>query len=67
MVFVTVDKNLPHQQNLPALPVAVVLLDLRSVELRELLPFVPALEQALRNPGTALLSFASAPASDTGG
>jgi hypothetical protein len=51
---VTVDKNLPHQQNLSALPVAVVLLDSRSVELRALLPLVPELEQALRTlaPGT---------------
>jgi predicted nuclease of predicted toxin-antitoxin system len=45
--FVTVDKNLPHQQNLANLPVAVVLLDAHSVELKALLPLVPALEQAL--------------------
>lgn len=45
--FVTVDKNLPHQQNLTSLPVAVVLLDARSIELQALLPLVPALEQAL--------------------
>jgi len=46
-VFVTVDKNLPQQQNLAALPVAVVLLDAHSVELRALLPLVPALEHVL--------------------
>ena len=45
--FVTVDKNLPFQQNLTTLPVAVVLLDADSVELQALLPLVPALEQAL--------------------
>ena len=45
--FVTVDKNLPHQQNLASLPVAVVLLDAQSVELQALLLLVPALEQAL--------------------
>jgi hypothetical protein len=45
--FATVDKNLPYQQNLASLPLAVVLLDSHSVELQELLPLVPALEQAL--------------------
>lgn len=45
--FVTVDKNLPHQQNLAALPIAVVLMDAHSVELTALLPLVPALERAL--------------------
>jgi len=45
--FVTEDKNLAHQQNLSALPVAVVLLDAPSVELRNLLPSIPALEEAL--------------------
>ena len=45
--FVTVDKNLPYQQNLTALPVAVVVLDSLSNELSELLPLVPALEGAL--------------------
>ena len=45
--FVTVDKNLPHQQNLASLSIAVVLLDAQSVELKALLPLVPALEQEL--------------------
>ena len=45
--FITVDKNLPHQQNLATLPVAVVLLDAHSVELPELLPLLPALETVL--------------------
>lgn len=45
--FVTVDKNLPHQQNLSTLPVAVVLLDTYSNELAVLMPLVPRLEQAL--------------------
>lgn len=45
--FVTVDKNLPHQQNLSKLPVAVVLLDTYSNELAVLVPLVPRLEQAL--------------------
>ena len=45
--FVTVDKNLSHQQNLSTLPISVVLLDSYSNELAVLLPLVPDLEQAL--------------------
>ena len=43
-VFITVDKNLPFQQNLDALPIAVVVLDAQSNELQFLLPLMPALE-----------------------
>lgn len=45
--FITVDKNLPHQQNLSTLPVAVIVLDSVSIELPALLPLVPRLERAL--------------------
>ena len=45
--FVTVDKNLPYQQNLNALPIAVVVLDSMSIELLALLPLMPALEVQL--------------------
>ena len=45
--FVTVDKNLQHQQNLAALPISVVVLDAVSNELPALLPLLPALEAAL--------------------
>ena len=45
--FITVDKNLPYQQNTSNLPVAVVVLDALSNELPYLLPLVPALEAAL--------------------
>ena len=45
--FVTVDKNLPHQQNLKTLPIAVVVLDSMSIELLALLPLMPALEVQL--------------------
>ncbi|HSM21875.1 MAG TPA: hypothetical protein VK876_06680 [Rubrivivax sp.] len=48
-VLVTVDKNLPYQQNPSTLPVAVVMLDAVSNELPHLLPLVPALVRALRN------------------
>ena len=45
--FVTVDKNLPYQQNLTTLPIAVVVLDAMSIELSALLPLMPALEMQL--------------------
>ena len=47
--FVTVDKNLPYQQNTAALPIAVVVLDAKSNELAYLLPLMPALEAVLKN------------------
>jgi predicted nuclease of predicted toxin-antitoxin system len=55
--FVTVDKNLPYQQNTTSLPVAVVVLDAPSIELPYLLPMVPLLELALKNlkPGSYVL------------
>lgn len=45
--FITVDKNLSYQQNIAALPVAVVVLSAHSNELQALLPLVPRLEEAL--------------------
>ncbi len=45
--LVTVDKNLPYQQNLSSLALAVVVLDAHSNELSALLPLVPMLEQTL--------------------
>jgi hypothetical protein len=47
VAVVTVDKNLQYQQNLAALPIAVVILDSFSNEISSLLPLVPALERAL--------------------
>lgn len=47
--FITVDKNLPYQQNTAALPIAVVVLDAVSNELQHLLPLLPALEGILTN------------------
>ena len=46
-VFVTVDKNLSYQQNLTALPVAVILLEARTVQLKELVALVPELQRSL--------------------
>ena len=45
--LITVDKNLPYQQNTRSLPLAVMVLDAPSNELSRLQPIVPALEQAL--------------------
>jgi predicted nuclease of predicted toxin-antitoxin system len=45
--FITVDKNLPYQQNLATLPVALIVLDGFSNELHALLPLMPRLEKAL--------------------
>ncbi len=45
--FITVDQNLPYQQNVAALPIAVVVLVSRSNELQALLPLVPRLEEVL--------------------
>jgi predicted nuclease of predicted toxin-antitoxin system len=60
--FITVDKNLPYQQNTSKLPVAVFVLDALSNELPYLLPLVPALEVALAShePGSYVLLRAEA-------
>jgi len=52
--FITVDRNLPFQQNIATLPIAVVVLIAHSNELQSLLPLVPRLEEALGTlqPGT---------------
>lgn len=46
-VFVTVDKNLPHQQNLGALPFAVAVLRLRSTRVKDVLAQAPELLRRL--------------------
>ena len=60
--FVTVDKNLPYQQNTAALPIAVLVLDAKSNELPYLLPLLPALEAIFKNlvPGSYVLVAADA-------
>ena len=54
--FITVDKNLPYQQNIAALPIAVVVPIASSNELQTLIPLVPRLEEALATlqPGTLI-------------
>jgi len=48
--FITVDKNLPFQQNLATLPIALAVLDAVSNELPILVPLVPALLPELPSP-----------------
>jgi hypothetical protein len=47
--FLTLDKNLPYQQNMADLPLAVIVLEAYSNELGALLPLIYNLEQALRS------------------
>ena len=60
--FVTVDKNLPYQQNQAKLPISVLVLNSYSNELTSLLPLIPALEKCLLNivPGSYVLVNAEA-------
>lgn len=56
-VFVTVDRNLAWQQNVSALPIAVIVLRSRSNRLADLQPLVQELLRAIRHatPGTIAL------------
>ena len=56
-VFVTVDQNLAHQQNVAALPIGVIILQARTNRLTDLRPLVPKLLSALPSvrPGTAMV------------
>jgi len=55
-VLLTVDRNLPYQQNLQAAGVAVVIMKCRSNRLEALLPLVPSVLAALQKvqPGECL-------------
>jgi hypothetical protein len=44
---ITIDKNIEREQNLRTLPIAVVVIDTRSSELVDLLPFSPTVTQLL--------------------
>lgn len=46
-VFVTVDRNLEFQQNVPGLSLAIVTLRARSSDVVELLPLMPAVLELL--------------------
>jgi hypothetical protein len=49
-VFLTVDSNLPYQQNSGRFEIAVIVLRGRTTRLRDLRELLPALHEALRNP-----------------
>ena len=49
-VFVTVDRNLSFQQNLPRFKIAVLILRARSNRLTDLLPLMPKVLQLLTRP-----------------
>ena len=55
-VFLTVDQNLPFQQNLSRFKIAVVIVPCASNDIDQLLPFVPGILTALpkAKPGIAL-------------
>jgi predicted nuclease of predicted toxin-antitoxin system len=54
--FVTVDRNLPHQQNLRGLPYAILILRVRTTRVPDVLAQAPALLEALSRakPGDVL-------------
>jgi hypothetical protein len=49
-VFITVDRNLTFQQNLPKFDIAVVVLRARTNRLKDLIPLVPKTLDALNTP-----------------
>ncbi len=46
-VFLTADQNLPHQQNIAASGMAVIVLRARSNRIQDLRPLLPGIRQAL--------------------
>jgi len=56
-VFVTTDRNLMFQQNLPKFDIAVLLLAGKTNRLRDLIPLVPRITEAIPSakPGTPVI------------
>ncbi|HVG23291.1 MAG TPA: hypothetical protein VND45_03990 [Thermoanaerobaculia bacterium] len=50
--FITVDKNLRHQQNVKKLPIAVVVVHVRNNDYEELRRFVPRILEVLARIGS---------------
>jgi hypothetical protein len=46
-VFLMIDKNLKHQQNLATLPLAVIVILAKTNRLTNIVPFVPEVERRL--------------------
>lgn len=49
-VFITADRNLTFQQNLPKFGIAVLVLRARTNRLKDLIPLVPKIVDTLNNP-----------------
>ena len=49
-VFITVDRNLTFQQNLPTFNIAILILHARSNRLQDLAPLAPKILDALTDP-----------------
>jgi len=56
-VFVTVDRNLSFQQNLPAFDIAVIVLRAKSNRLADLRPLVPGLLAAIPTAKRGVATF----------
>lgn len=56
-VFVTTDRNLMFQQNLPKFDIAVLVLSAKSNRLRDLLPLVPKIAETIPSatPGSPII------------
>ena len=59
-VFVTMDRNIPHQQNIGALKFGVILLQAHSNRIEDLRPIVNALERAILDAGPGVLQHVGA-------
>lgn len=60
--FVTNDQSIPHQRNVAALDLRVVVIEAESNEIDDLLPLVPGAEKALREMAPGEVRHVSAPA-----
>jgi hypothetical protein len=56
-VFITVDRNLPYQQNLSKFNIAVVILQARTNRLADLKPLVPLLSTELQTAPAGQATF----------
>lgn len=56
-VFVTVDRNLSFQQNLPAFAIAIIVMRATSNRLSELLLLIPELPAAIRTARSGAVTY----------
>lgn len=55
-IFITIDRGIPHQQNLGRYEIGIILLEARSNRADDLAPLVPQLKKRLKDarPGTVI-------------